>query len=905
MHFIFICFFIFVSGTCWSTNLLRQAEIAFDAGSYEEAIPLYLDLLKKQDVDPETGLRLNYQLAVSYFFQGKFKEALHQLESNLAAKEQLKIYSPSLYLAALSHKHLGEYEKELSLLTTYQEAKNDPLLDQAIKWELGLVYFKMGKLEKARPYFLDLISQQQFSPHAELALVRIEMSQQHYKNAEKMLALLEKKVKIPSANYYEWCYLRGDNFYHMQHYQEAALYLEKAIPRNLPENSAWYSEALYHLGWSYLKLADDDQIDPSLRIAYFNQSGEAFKQQWELTHEERATLGLGYYYLTRGRRLQEGHAFQTAEFLLSNSELFSSAEGVRRSQLMRAEASSSYSAKEKWYKQLTEESQDRGPFYTEGWYLRGLNDFNEGLQLLNGKRTLEASRIFEKAIVAFSQAAELFEKEQNPKVGLAIKYEVLTYSLIGTKEFQLKAYEVLEAFLNKPHHAQNRDELAYLKGYLAFELAQKEDASNHYQSGKDTLLSLMKEFPDSEFADQSLYLLGMAAYQKGEYNEAKEDFVKLTTDYPESSFAGNSFFWLSKSEELLKEPQEIVRAHRRVVFEKFPNSQYGVEAYFTYYTFNDYLYGEPEALLHLQKMPTLFPESPTLLNALYLIGCDLKKNRKTTEGAVVPKRNLTGAIDAFQEVESTFDRLHQDHFIPEDQLIYTIQLRYRAILERALANLAIAEESKGAKKQIYREYAIDVLNSIISDFEDPHHALTSYLNLGESFCAILEESEFGLAQAYLRGDETVAAEKQLQKMLTKYKQAKVTRGYYLSRVWKELASVAMNHQDYQNALTFLASAEEAGKGKVLNADQKLDIWIQQSLCLKEINQTDQAMLVLSKVINEDVVSGLRLKAMYLRAELYEVQGRPELARKQLEATAKKSGEWAEKAKIKLQNDYHS
>ena len=47
----------------------------------------------------------------------------------------------------------------------------------------------------------------------------------------------------------------------------------------------------------------------------------------------------------------------------------------------------------------------------------------------------------------------------------------------------------------------------------------------------------------------------------------------------------------------------------------------------------------------------------------------------------------------------------------------------------------------------------------------------------------------------------------------------------------------------------------------------------------------------------------RIKAMYLRAETYELQNRPELALKQLESTARKGGEWAQKAQKKLEENY--
>ena len=98
-------------------------------------------------------------------------------------------------------------------------------------------------------------------------------------------------------------------------------------------------------------------------------------------------------------------------------------------------------------------------------------------------------------------------------------------------------------------------------------------------------------------------------------------------------------------------------------------------------------------------------------------------------------------------------------------------------------------------------------------------------------------------------------------------------------------------------------AEEAAKGRVLSTDELLDLWVQQSLCYRDLKKMDQSMLILSRVINYDAISSLRLKAMYLRAEIYELQGRQELARKQLDAIASKGGDWAKKAKIKLEEDY--
>ncbi len=264
---------------------------------------------------------------------------------------------------------------------------------------------------------------------------------------------------------------------------------------------------------------------------------------------------------------------------------------------------------------------------------------------------------------------------------------------------------------------------------------------------------------------------------------------------------------------------------------------------------------------------------------------------------------MNDAIEALQEAESIFDALYAEGKIPADDLKYLIKIRYRATLERALANLSIADESQGAKRQIFLEYAQEVFGAIVQDFKEAQHPLASQLAAQQAYPHLLEESSYWLAQAYSRSQEDEKAEQILSGMLEKYRSAKITRSYYLSRVWYDLGIIAMHRQEYKLALQYFAHAEDAAKGKVLSTDQRIDLWIQESLCYKALNDTEKAMLILSKAINDDAISSLRVKAMYLRAELYAQQGRHELARKQLEATSKKGGEWALKAKQKMDQEY--
>ncbi|HEY4832950.1 MAG TPA: hypothetical protein VIH61_10375, partial [Waddliaceae bacterium] len=165
-----------------------------------------------------------------------------------------------------------------------------------------------------------------------------------------------------------------------------------------------------------------------------------------------------------------------------------------------------------------------------------------------------------------------------------------------------------------------------------------------------------------------------------------------------------------------------------------------------------------------------------------------------------------------------------------------------------------------------------------------------------------EEGEYHLVHCYLKQGKDLSAQRLLNQMLTHYTESGIEEGYYLFQVWQELGKLAMHCQDYNTALHYFELSHESGKN-FLSDDQKLTLWLLQSDCFREKKEYDIAMRLLSKVINAQTASPLRLKAMFLRAEIYELEGRPELAIRQLESAAKKGGEWAHKAQEKLRENY--
>lgn len=898
--------------------LIKQADELFDATLFDESISAYKNILQEIQAgefktSPENISHIRFRLAQAYFTNKNYAEAVAMLQE-ISNELSPTMRQTGLYILALAHKNLGQHENAITVLNQYLNCDDKLSLHfyDEVQYELGLCHFLSGKLPQSRIYF-ELLSQNPKPGHlyylSQIYLARIDLSQGHYLNAEKILAGLDKQIPEDHVLRYELAYWHGEAFYQQKDYLRASEFLEKAIPKRHLEQAEWYPDTLYLLGWAYLKFADDPMKSPSLQKEYFDKAEEAFKA---LQPDEKVYLALGQLYLGASKRLHDQQAYAKAMGILSKADAFSSLDAKAHVLLLKAESANSYELREKLYKALTEESYRQTPYFAPGWYQRGLNNFNEGIMHLNGNLPEDSSKYFLGAANAFMQAFEILKDTDKPLAGMALKYQAEAYSHLGTQDSRFKAFALFEQLMNQYndvlHAMSDPSESFYLHALIASQLATWEPGDKFADIAENSLRKISSDFPKSSWFPQSLYLLGSVLYHKKQYPQAEQVFLKLTLDYPHSDnilrgLVGDSYFWTAKCLSKQKQNPEKAMEYRRKVFEEFPASRYAAEAYFTYYTYRDYLQGERQPIKHLLAFPEKFPDSPFLINAYYLIGMDYKRDRKTAEGKWIRKKNMNDAIEAFQLAESAFDKQYESGHLPKEEIGYFINIRYHCTLERALANLSIADESQGAKRRIFLEYAEDVLKQIYQDFKNADHPLTRQMAHREPYSHLLEESSYWLAQTFSKAQNDAAAEKILSEMLENYRSVKITRGYFLSRVWYDLGLIAMRRQNYRLALQQFAKAEDAAKGKILTADQKIDLWIQESVCYREINELDKAMLILSKAINDDAISSLRVKAMFLRAEIYSLQGRKELARKQLEATSKNAGEWAQKAKQKLDEEY--
>lgn len=936
----------------YGTNIDVAAEYQ-EAGLYTDALSIYQKELALVNAPPNEDLSLKMQLrfriAQTLLSMEKPIEAREEITKNIVIfYPELKTESPvndttslnkrihsesnhnndeiqqhladSVYLSALINKALKQYEMAAQLFSLYlkieqTQPQKNPLpissshtntnaLSIHSRWdtalfEIGLMAFLQEKYDTAKQQFQRLQNSTfDLKNLSKLYLARISLIEGQETDA--LLILNQISPYIPAENplYFELNYLLGDVYFQANDYTKAILYFEKAFPKHGKEKCLWYRDTI-----------------------------------------EKINLSQGHLYLERAHRLNDPEMYKLADELLSNQDLFTSNNAKTYSMLLRAKSALSYTMRHQLYRTIQETII---PLPNAWYFASGLNDFEQAEILLKSGLSQESHDLFFRAAGAFKKAFEINSSSSNhhnfKDAAEALKYQALAISHINDLDGLLTAYRLMDTLINTYPHLwramEYPDEALYLRGYFASSAATASTDQSRilnsrtqideplqftttYRSLAEKSLTTAANYPNNKYGDAALQHLAIMYYLQGDYVETKKACQHIINQFPNSPLCGDAYYWLARCVNVEKASQSEMtprmnseyREYLHKVFEDFPNSTYAPEAYFRFYTYQEYLQGDRQAIKHLQNLTEKYPDSPYLIETYYLLGLDCKRDRKTQEGKWIRKKNLTDAIDLFQKAEASFDHIVAISPLKftQEELSYYINVRYRATLELAMANLAISEESQGAKKQIYLQYAESVFRQLINEFQNNDHPYTKILMGVDPYPIIYQESDYYLAMTQLKKHDDLQAEKILSANIARYHDAKIFRSHHLSLSLYEQGNIAMRRKEFILALDKYKQSEEAAKN-TLTTEQKLDLWIQESYCYRGLLQYDQAILILSKVINDNAISSLRLKAMFLRAETYNLSQRPELARKQLESLAKKGDSqslnpWVLKAKKKLEEEY--
>lgn len=859
----------------------NEAQELFQATLYEQAIPLF-------EKEAESGERQAiHSLGACYLATGQYLKTIELLEKCADDSE-------SRFLLASAYLRSDAFDKAVSLL-----AQLDP--SNAVLHDLGIAYFKLGDWEKSAKALKGVSNDpEQFNLffNAQLFLIRLDFEQGRFEEAEKTLSSLDPKMQELPEFSYQISYVKGELLFHKKQFAEAAVHFENAIPKRNKLLASWINQSLYYLGWCYVKMAETGEE----KTVSYEQAEKAFAELIQLYPEENALLAYAHCMLCKGRDLKDGASVQKAHVILNDQRILSSQSGRNQALLIKAQFASTYEEREKLYHELTKDPAQNVSTLVKAWYLRSANELSEAREFLKSEQRAEAKAHFDKAVQYLEKTYDPLEPNDFQKVAHLQKQIALTHYEEGTQKALKLALEKLNFLSADTALMQQLDdplEIFYCKAIVSMSLNDEDCLTKASMTLKEGLRS----YPSGGYKERCYFMLGSLYYRLSEFDLAEEAFVKLGNDSPLSPLASEAFYWAARSAENLKKDPAIIKGYKQRVFENYADCAKAAECFFTYYSYPEYLQGDRKALKHLQALTSKYPQSPFVLNAFYLQGMDLKRDRKSPEGKWIRRKNLTAAIESFQKVDQHFNALIKEGSLSNEDQLYYVLLYYRSMLERALANYEISENSKGAKRQIYLEYAKCVFIKIKEDFLNIENPWTQMIKIKEVFPKIEEESRFWLSKIYWDHGNAVDAEKNALEMFEKFRQSAIEKSYFLAKLWYERGKAAFQKGDYELAMESYKCAEQAGSDKILNTDETLDISIEISLCYQKLGKLDQAMLILSRVINCAAVSSLRIKAMFLRAEIYELQSRPNLAKRQLETVSLKGGEWGLKALEKLEKEY--
>ncbi len=879
-------------------NELIAAQRAYDAASFDEAVALYYDILDTLDAYPGDNHDLRIDIATrlgqSLYDAGKYEELLN----TYPVGRESSLHHQRLY--ALSLKEQSKYVSAADALRTLLRKDESA----STRFELAHTLFLAGERDESATLFEAItVEDPLLYEKSQLFIVRLELEPQHPQAALTRLDALNEAIAESSNTRYERNYLRGQCHLDLGNNSEAIFYFEKALPPQNPEKVSWWKPTLLQLATSYLRRATETSLAAQERQRHFRRSREILEELQEKSPCDQVQIALTEVLITEAKHLNSAEAMAEAKALLGHEEYFVTPYAKTQALLLKADAADNFSERESCYRRLTAAEQRTSPLYGRNLYLRGMNDLQEGLDIQKLGDHTSAHPHFQSAAQSFQTAVTVSESVDLQLALDAASALMQTYSALGTERALEQGIQFMDS-LEREHPLLH--ETKYDPGELIYEQARlmAQHDKYIYQANledpiRDLVMRLVAVNSSGPYTDRALYILATRDYKIGLLCRAEQMFQHIYSEYPDRQHAGDALFWLARCKEQSDAPKEEIRELFKQVYDKYPNSTYATEAYFHSYSLAEYLQGDEAAIEHLEALDKKFPKSSYVANAKLLIGLDLKRSRHSPSGHLIRQKDWDSAIAAFQQCEEAFERLLEEGNATED--LASVYLRAR--LERAMANLAIANASQGAKRDIYIEYAIDLFRGLLETLDNPSSPLWGLNIQGEAYPAIAEETSYGLAIAHLKAGQNDEALQVLDKMTERFHRAKVTRGYYLSRVRYQQAYIAMRKDNYRTALKYLNAAEDANKGKVLSTDEHLDLWIQRSHCYRELGRLDEAMRQLSQVINSDAVSTLRLKAMYLRADIYELQQRPELAQKQLEAVAKMGGYWATQAQERLKRDY--
>lgn len=472
-------------------------------GDYDKAVDYYDSLLSYHQNSP-LALSAQLRIGVCYFNIKDYQSAILELNNPVLTNLPPDIYSESLYLLANSYYRVEDYNSAESKFSEIIKGFPSSDIFRDARYGLAWCYFQQKDYNDAYKIFNSLsggndsIAVKSFFWKAE--------SKRYSGNDDQALIIYNEFLKkYPGSRLTENVRFQlGEQYYNSKDYITSESYLKAAGNSNNPVVKA---KSFTMLGEIYLNRKD------------YNKASDYFKRvinQPDASADlvNRAKLGLGTTYFYRKN-------YNDAITNLNNLRSQGAGTESDKADFYLAE---SYYALGKY--------KDALKFYNSV----GANDSAVSDQSLYGKAYCYFNlKNFDNAADMFSSFIKKYpgnKRTTDAKMRLADSY-------YGSKNYTSASKIYRELFAG--------DSAAMDNPYGYYQFAQALYKAGNTDEAIEEFTNLQQKYPDSQYAEGSLYTIGWIFFQKENFKEAVSRYRNLMKVYPNSSLIPLAYYSIGDS----------------------------------------------------------------------------------------------------------------------------------------------------------------------------------------------------------------------------------------------------------------------------------------------------------------------------------------------------------------------
>ena len=490
-------------------------------GDYEKAVHYYDQLLSYHSESP-LALSAQIRIGVCYFKLKDYQSSILELNNPTLTNLPPDTYAESLYLLANSYYRVQQYD---DAERTYNAViENFPSADvfRDSKYGLGWCYFQQKKYNEAYSVFNSL-SEGNDTTAVKSFYWKAEARRYSGKDDEASSLFREFLKRYPGSSLAEKArYQLGGYYFENKDYINSESYLKAAANSDIPGVRA---RALTMLGEVALNKKDYDDA-----VSYFKDAIDVIDVKAEITNRAKLGLGTTYYY--------QGKYGDAVDYLKLLDEPGS---GVEK---------------------------DKINFYlAESYYALGkYNDALKSYNYISSNDTLLAGQaLYGKAycyfnLSSFGNAAELFsdfiKKYRKNKRVVDAKLR-LADSYYGSKNYAAASRIYKDLFAGGSASIDNP--------YGYYQFAQALYKAGNTDDAITEFNNLQQKFPQSDYAQGSMYTIGWIYFQKENFKEAIAKYHELMKVYPNSSLVplawysiGDSYFNQAKYDSAIANYEKVI-----------------------------------------------------------------------------------------------------------------------------------------------------------------------------------------------------------------------------------------------------------------------------------------------------------------------------------------------------------